>query len=369
MYPLPAHTGRRGQGERDAGGSVPACTPSAQMGKGGTVACPTRSPRIRGGAAKGEGRGRGSRAPFPHERGGAKRQGGQCGQVKREAEGDRERRRALMRPSARMGKGGGRRVGPGGRGAAGIVRPLSVCEGGGGGQCGERKGGRGRRLALLQPLFDANGVGEGVGRRGGERSGKGRSRPCGGSNTCLPQSGVQRPSPPSLLPPIPAHLRRKEDASRAALFARRPGKEAHEGMPPPPLPLPYPLFAPPHLRRRRTVTSVTFPSPFPIRVEGVHAGMPPPASLSPWPRRPVRAGRGYTGARHPHHPSPFTRMGGCTRARRLVRTGRGAQGQAMLASPRVAQQGRRSLRAPAFTAPAPHIRAPYYDLDKKIDVD
>ncbi|KAH9034940.1 hypothetical protein EDB84DRAFT_1561306 [Lactarius hengduanensis] len=171
--------------------------------------------------------------------------------------------------------------------------------------------------------------------------------------------------PISLGPPFPIRtegVRRGRSASpppsSPSLFAP-PGTR---GTPPPGPSLP-PLAAPPRMRGEREGTPPPVP-PFPIRT-------PPPASLSPWLGRPIRAGRGACEVPPPAPPFPHSR-GSCTWGAREgicaeggargyaapVRTGRGARGQAVPASPRVAQQGRRGLRAPAFTAPPPRFRAP-----------
>ncbi|KAH9020144.1 hypothetical protein EDB85DRAFT_2278845 [Lactarius pseudohatsudake] len=138
--------------------SAPVCPPSTRMGKGGgRVPSRAASPRVQGGAAKWEGEGPGQRAlvcPLPHEWGAADR-----------GKGGRRWHPLVRHPSAQTWRRGwGRREGPGGRGAAGIVCPLSACEGGGG-QCGGRR----ESGVGLPLLFDANEVGEGGGRRGGSR--------------------------------------------------------------------------------------------------------------------------------------------------------------------------------------------------------
>ncbi|KAH9027504.1 hypothetical protein EDB83DRAFT_2319662 [Lactarius deliciosus] len=98
-YAFPACTGWRSQGRREGPGVV--CTLSTQTGwceEAGR--CALIAPPFR---TNEEGRGRGSCAlacPLSART-------GQRGQGKWEAEGDRERWRAFMHPSTRMGKGGG----------------------------------------------------------------------------------------------------------------------------------------------------------------------------------------------------------------------------------------------------------------------
>ncbi|KAH9010997.1 hypothetical protein EDB85DRAFT_1901427 [Lactarius pseudohatsudake] len=210
---------------------------------------------------------------------------------------------------------------------------------------GERVGERGVGL----PSCDANGVGVGVHTHlqewRGERRGKGRSRPCGGSNTCLPRSRVHTlarhanfpphslilshpspllsstplPSPFSVpsLSPAPFALKRghkrtgqrptSSPSSRAGKGVHEDRGGVHEGMP---HPLPFPSVratpfarkggargraaaAPPlpplpirtegvHTRARRHRPLPLSPAPpFPCRGRGVHKGMPPPLPIAP----------------------------------------------------------------------------------------
>ncbi|KAH9009416.1 hypothetical protein EDB83DRAFT_2453757 [Lactarius deliciosus] len=145
---------RRGGADSEWRSGVP---PSAQMGKGGRgVACPFRAYSVA--RPRGKGRGKVPMRPLSARMG--------CAEL---GKGERRRRRhALVRPPSAQTWRCGRGRKEGGRGAVGIVCPLPACEGGGGGQCGGRKGwvgdlpscaslcarcgGRGRRPALLRPL-------------------------------------------------------------------------------------------------------------------------------------------------------------------------------------------------------------------------
>ncbi|KAH9039497.1 hypothetical protein EDB85DRAFT_2141018 [Lactarius pseudohatsudake] len=232
----------------------------------------------------------------------------------------------------------------------------------------------------------------------------------------------RRPLPLPLSRPLPSHEGAHEDTTppappfpigRAALYAQQGGTRGHaipgptlphsrgrgvrEGMPPPfPAAPTPPLPAPSAWGTRGHAPLVP---PFPIRAEGGCArACRPPSPLPPTPPLPAPSARGTRGhaplvppfpihaeggctrVRCPRHlssplvapprthgkgacegPAPpflIRAEGVCTRARRPVRAGRGARGQAVPASPHVAQQGRHGLCAPTFTAPAPHFRAP-----------
>ncbi|KAH9160011.1 hypothetical protein EDB89DRAFT_1915305 [Lactarius sanguifluus] len=107
------------------------------------------------------------------------------------------------------------------------------------------------------------------------------------------------------------------------------GRGVHEGTPPCP-----------HGKGGRKGTRPPAP-PFPSAWKGRARGARRPRS--PWPPRPVRADRWHARASRPHPVAPHSRGKGRTRPP---------------ASLRVAQQGRRDLRVPAFTAPSPRFRAP-----------
>ncbi|KAH9051356.1 hypothetical protein EDB83DRAFT_2316843 [Lactarius deliciosus] len=501
---------------------VPVCTPSARMGKGGTEGgVPSRRAygvarrREKGGAggyvhpfctnreegrewergrcreagrcaliaspfrANGEWRGRGWRAlacPLSART-------GQRGQGKWEAEGDREGRRAFMRPSTRMGKGGagdsvplcppfranraGRPRGKRWDWRCALVRPARMGHMGegevtgetvrlprgwggadrGGGQCG----GRGSRGATY-PGLRANGAAgdassfrrkwaEMGGRRGWEGEGREEKdfahpilyesggtqdsggKSWGGAPECAHGTlseakrachGLERPfpllSPPASSPTLfaypicvekgpqkgrptpPSPASRAERGARGggggggarehaaatlspvrgtpfvrkgdtrgygtpcplpSSFARKGAQRGHTTPP-----LCVAPFAPPRSCGKGNAGACHPVPPFPIRVEGVHTGTPPPTSFPLGRAAPYTREGGTRGHAIPGPTLPHSRRWGCTRARRLVRVGRGARGQAMPASPRVAQQGRHSLRASTFTAPTARFRAP-----------
>ncbi|KAH9036033.1 hypothetical protein EDB83DRAFT_2318726 [Lactarius deliciosus] len=210
--------------------------------------------------------------------------------------------------------------------------------------------GRGRQPALLRPLFDTNGAGEGVGvlrNRKGSRKGPVRtpwrkqnvpatyayvagtfcvgrpllpSRPPRPPHSC--QNGDARGQADTL--PLPMH-RAQNEGAQGKRTRKGGGAQGHAA--PPSLPLPhicaassarnerestrppslYPLFVPPHSRGKRAHDGTPPPSPCHPRhslsqfaLEGVHDGTPPPfLSLSP-PDPPF----------HPVRAAPFARMGG-----------------------------------------------------------
>ncbi|KAH9017871.1 hypothetical protein EDB85DRAFT_2154907 [Lactarius pseudohatsudake] len=165
---------------------------------------------------------------------------------------------------------------------------------------------------------------------------------------------------------------------------------------PPALPFPLVRAA---LYAQKGAREAGHPPPFPIRAEGgrtrahrrLSASPPLPLSSPSLFAPPRSRGKGHARARHPRlHPSPFGRKG-CTRARRpqypfplgraapyareggmrghatpgpILPHSRGRAGARRHAAPFAregayeAKQGRRGLRAPAFTAPAPRFRAP-----------
>ncbi|KAH9057115.1 hypothetical protein EDB83DRAFT_2316084 [Lactarius deliciosus] len=103
-------------------------------------------------------------------------------------------------------------------------------------------------------------------------------------------------------------------------------------------PWPPPYLAAPFARQGGTRGHAV--PPFRIRTTGATAFRPLPI----WPRRPI-----CEGTPPPAPPFPLATPRG---------THGKTRGQAMPASPRVAQQGRRGLHASVFTAPAPRFRAP-----------
>ncbi|KAH9171420.1 hypothetical protein EDB89DRAFT_1907087 [Lactarius sanguifluus] len=135
----------------------------------------------------------------------------------------------------------------------------------------------------------------------------------------------------SLRPRRPVHTGK----GHAMVRDRRPhpsysrGRGVHEGTPPCP--------------RGKGARKGTRPPapPFPSAWKGRARGARRPRS--PWPPRPVRADRWHVRASRPHPVAPHSRGKGRTRPP---------------VSLRVAQQGRRDLRVPAFTAPSPRFRAP-----------
>ncbi|KAH9165279.1 hypothetical protein EDB89DRAFT_2077002 [Lactarius sanguifluus] len=170
-----------------------------------------------------------------------------------------------------------------------------------------------------------------------------------------------------------------------SLPAPRPRRHVREGTPPP-APLarkggarghaaPAPPFdrAALYARERGTRWYATAGPTLPIRAEGVCTRA----------RRPVHAGKGRARARdrrpHPSHPrgrgaheghdapvplgrpAPYSADRWHARASRphpVAPHSRGKGRTRPPASLRVAQQGRRNLRVPAFTAPSPRFRAP-----------
>ncbi|KAH9075560.1 hypothetical protein EDB83DRAFT_2312017 [Lactarius deliciosus] len=133
--------------------------------------------------------------------------------------------------------------------------------------------------------------------------------------TSFVQKGCTRPPAPPFLGRATPYAQRTQEHATPGSLPHSCGRDARGDAAPI---IPFPLAALPHTRGKGVCEDTpSLAPPFPIRADG-----------------------------------------GCTRARRLVRAGRGARGQAMPASPRVAQQGRRGLCASAFTAPAPRFRAP-----------
>ncbi|KAH9019257.1 hypothetical protein EDB85DRAFT_2197818 [Lactarius pseudohatsudake] len=144
------------------------------------------------------------------------------------------------------------------------------------------------------------------------------------------RGGAQRHAAPGTsLPPWPRH-------------PVRAGRGTRDSPSPPAPPLP-PSTAPPCTRGKGACEGTPPLHPSHSRGRGAHKGLPLAAPLR-------TRGQGAREAKPPHPVAPHSRGKGRTRPP---------------ASLRVAQQDRRRLRVPAFTAPAPRFRAPLYDLDKK----
>ncbi|KAH9010765.1 hypothetical protein EDB85DRAFT_2160831 [Lactarius pseudohatsudake] len=195
---------------------------------------------------------------------------------------------------------------------------------------------------------------------------------------CPPPPGLLLPSPPSACTPFArkggarGHVAPGPSLGRTALYrATRPPTPpfpiragAHEGTPLRIASAPSrSLFAPPRSREKGAPDPPTPPfsiakgarkgtrhaphdPTLPIRAEGARTRDSPFPLAAPLRTR----GQGAREAKPPHPVAPHSRRKGRTRPP---------------ASLRVAQQDRRRLHVPTFTAPAPRFRAPLYDLDKK----
>ncbi|KAH9069674.1 hypothetical protein EDB83DRAFT_2314069 [Lactarius deliciosus] len=190
----------------------------------------------------------------------------------------------------------------------------------------------------------------------------------------IPPSLSFAPSPSPVRAPIRTEGRMRAPTTTLSLSSRPLPLHSREGTSPPPFPIRAEgrsTRACCPIRAGRVYTRSRHPQPLPS----------PSPSASPLPRCPVRAARGHARARGPtlphshdrgdripppplpiwpHRPvcegtpppaPPFPLATPCGIHGKT-------QGQAMPASPRVAQQGRCGLRASAFTAPAPRFRAP-----------
>ncbi|KAH9021532.1 hypothetical protein EDB84DRAFT_1565247 [Lactarius hengduanensis] len=199
--------------------------------------------------------------------------------------------------------------------------------------------------------------------------------------------------PLSLAPPFPfarkggctTARRPRHLPSPLAAPPRTRGK-GHEGHPVATGPSPSPFDRAALYARERGTRGYATPGPtLPIRAEGARMrGTSPPAP--PFVRAALYAQERGAQGHAPRDPTlPIHAEGARTRAVPLRTRGQGAReakpphpvaphsrGKGRTRPPaslRVAQQDRRRLRVPAFTAPAPRFRAPLYDLDTKIDVD
>ncbi|KAH9083597.1 hypothetical protein EDB83DRAFT_2309550 [Lactarius deliciosus] len=188
---------------------------------------------------------------------------------------------------------------------------------------------------------------------------------------CTRGKGAREGAPP---PPHPCHSR-----GRGCMRARRPvraGRGTRHPVTTGPFPSPFDCAA--VYARERGAQGLATPGPtFPIRAEGARTRGTPPRYLPTVPPCTRRKGA-RMGKRPPAHPS-HSRGRGAHEGHEYAWTAacegklphpvpphsRGKGRTRPLASLCVAQQGRRGLHAPAFTAPAPRFRAPLYDLDKK----
>ncbi|KAH8981949.1 hypothetical protein EDB86DRAFT_2834650 [Lactarius hatsudake] len=167
--------------------------------------------------------------------------------------------------------------------------------------------------------------------------------------------GTQPGGTPRRPPPLPSCLHRPiraegaRDAGHPPFLSHSRGRGAHDGTPPrlstsPPAPaLPSSRHPDASLPIGRATPSArgtrVHAAPGSTRAEGVHAGTPCRTR-----------GKGACDPRP--HPSPFARKG--VHAGTPLRS----REQGLTRPSRVGQQDRRGLRAPTFTMPAPHFRAP-----------